>query len=70
MHSTPLIRWKRGSGYVRARVCDEASPGNAEDPENPEKCVKTRPLTSSSSLVLRGTLETPRRLELLGLYAS
>ena len=53
----PLIRWKR--------VCEEAGPGKAEDPENREKRVKTRPLTSSPPLVFRGPLETSRRSELL-----
>ena len=50
---------------ARKRVCEEAGPGKAEDPENREKRVKTRPLTSSPPLVFRGPLETSRRSELL-----
>ena len=60
MHSQPPNQVE-----VRKRVCEEARPGKAEDPDNREKCVKTRPLTSSPPLVLRGTLETSRKSELL-----
>ena len=50
---------------ARKRVCEGASPGKAEAPENRDKRVKTRPLTSSAPLVLRGTLATSQRSELL-----
>ena len=49
MHSQPPNQVE-----ARKRVCEEAG-----------KRVKTRPLTSSPPLVLRGTFETSRRLELL-----
>ena len=65
MHIQPPNQVEARKRVCEARVCDEASPGDAEDPENPEKRVKTRPLTSLPPLVLRGPLETLRRLELL-----
>ena len=60
MHSQPPNQVE-----ARKRVCEEAGPGKAEDPDNREKRVKTRLLTSSPPLVLRGIFETSHKSELL-----